>query len=209
MLRLALLGSVAFVALNTMTITAFAEAGDWLIRARALGVHPVESGDQTVIGGDLDISNNYVPELDFTYFITDHIAAELILGTTSHDVVAVDTTLGDVPLGDVQLLPPTLTAQYHFTPDAKVSPYVGAGINYTFMFDADAAGGAVTDLHFDDAFGFALQAGADIKVGEKWFLNVDVKKIFLKTDAHANLGAIESRVTLDPWLFGVGFGRKF
>ncbi len=208
MRRIALLLGAALLALTSMTSVTFADAGDWLIRLRGVAVNPVESADITVIGGDLDVDNNFVPELDFTYFFTDNVAAELILATTKHDLVATDTTLGDVPLGDVRLLPPTLLLQYHPIPDGAVSPYVGAGINLTLMFNEDAAGGAVTDLKVDNAFGFALQAGADIKINDDWFINVDVKKVFLKTDASINLGAIEAKVKLNPWIFGFGFGRR-
>ena len=44
-------------------------------------------------------ANDYVPELDFTYFFTDHIAVELILATTHHDMDLGNTTAGDVDPG--------------------------------------------------------------------------------------------------------------
>jgi outer membrane protein len=36
-------------------------------------------------------------------------------------------------LGSVDLLPPTLTLQWHFMPDQSFDPYVGAGVNYTYF----------------------------------------------------------------------------
>ncbi|HBT36893.1 MAG TPA: OmpW family protein, partial [Hyphomonas sp.] len=55
-----------------------------MVRGRVIGVLPDESGDLSVAGsrlaGDVDISDQYVPELDITYFFTKNIAAELILG---------------------------------------------------------------------------------------------------------------------------------
>lgn len=101
----------------TAAAPAFAGQGDWLIRLRAIDVMPNESADIDPIGGDVDIDNSIVPELDITYFFQDQWAVELILGVTPHDVAAVDTGAGDVDLGDVALLPPTLTVQYHFNPD--------------------------------------------------------------------------------------------
>jgi outer membrane protein len=181
----------------------------WQVRLRGLAVVPDESAETTVINGSVDIQNDYVPELDITYFLSDNLALELILGTTKHNVVATDTDLGDVPLGDVNLLPPTLTLQYHFNPHGKFRPYIGAGVNWTMFFDEDAAGGAVTTLEFDNSFGIALQAGVDIALDEHWMLNLDVKKIWLDTTAYANNGTIVSKVTVDPWIFGVGFGYRF
>ena len=75
-----------------------AEAQDnpWMLRARVIGVLPDESGTLKVGGtklpGDVDIGDQYVPEFDITYFFNKHIAAELILGVTPHDVKAVNVT---------------------------------------------------------------------------------------------------------------------
>ncbi len=183
--------------------------GPWQVRVRGIAVVPDESATITVIGGDASIDTDYVPELDISYFFTENIALELVLATTKHSAVAVGTILGDVPLGSVHLLPPTLTLQYHFNMGGGVKPYVGAGINYTFFFDATPGGGAVTSIAYDDGFGVALQVGVDIAMGEHWMFNVDLKKIWLKTDATINGGAIEANIDVDPWIFGIGFGYRF
>ncbi|MAU41733.1 MAG: hypothetical protein CMF31_08930 [Kordiimonas sp.] len=186
------------------------QAGDLLVRARAIVVAPDESGTTPQIGGNVSIDNAVVPELDFTYFITDNIGVELILATAKHHPDVNGTTLGDVDLGGIWLLPPTLTLQYHFNPQGQISPYVGAGINYTIFYSADLpTGGVATDISYDDGFGFALQAGVDYQIDEKWSLNVDVKKLWLGTDVSVNSGGVTSDVDIDPWIFGVGFGYTF
>ena len=53
-------------------------AGDFVIRARAIGVIPRDNADNASIAGEPDVSNEYVPEHDFTYFLTDNVALELI-----------------------------------------------------------------------------------------------------------------------------------
>ena len=199
-----------FLAIMLMTdMAAAADQSPWQVRVRGIAVVPDHSADISVIGGDAHIDNDYVPELDITYFLSDHFALELILATTSHDVTAIGTALGDVPLGNVNLLPPTLTAQYHFNPHGKIRPYIGAGINWTMFFDHDPAGGAVTDLHVSNSVGFALQAGVDIALDDNWMVNFDVKKIFLDANASVNGGAITADVNINPWIFGVGFGYRF
>ncbi len=189
--------------------TAAAESGDWLVRLRGINVAPNESADIATIGGDVDIDSSIVPELDITYFLRDQWAVELILGVTPHDVMAVGTSLGDVDLGDVTLLPPTLTLQYHFNPDGQVRPYVGAGVNYTHFFNEDLpSGSALTSIDYDASFGLAAQAGVDFAIDEDWFFNVDVKYIDIDTDVTIN-GAIAADVQIDPVVFGLGFGRRF
>jgi outer membrane protein len=210
-----LLATAGAVALTGFAAPAFADAGDWQFRLRAISVSPDESADITPIGGDVDISTSVVPEFDITYFFTDNIAAELILGVTPHDVTAVGTTLGDVDLGDVTLLPPTLTLQYHFNPDGQVRPYAGVGVNYTLFFNEDLPSGTALDsIDYDPSLGFAVQAGVDYMLNERWFLNFDLKKVWINTDVTidgtTNLNAIvEADVDINPWIFGVGIGWRY
>lgn len=186
------------------------QAGDFLIRARAIGLIPDESSSISVIGGKADASNEYVPELDISYFITDNIAVELIAATTNHDVDVDGSALGaSADLADVGVLPPTLTVQYHFMPSGRISPYLGVGLNYTIFYDEEAAGGAVTSVDFENGIGYALQAGVDIAIAGNWSANLDVKKIFLNTDVKINGGAINADVDLDPWVIGIGVGYRF
>ena len=66
--------------------------------------------------------------------VTDHIGVELIAATSKHTISGVTGTTGSIgKLASTWVLPPTLTVQYHPTPEAKLRPYVGAGINYTLF----------------------------------------------------------------------------
>ncbi|MEQ9491511.1 MAG: OmpW family outer membrane protein [Alphaproteobacteria bacterium] len=185
------------------------EAGDILLRLRGIAVVPDETSTISVIGGDVDASNEYVPELDISYFLTKNIALELIAATTKHDMKADNTALGTVDLGDVGLLPPTLTLQYHFLADDRFSPYVGAGLNYMLFYNEDAPGGTVTSIDYENGLGYALQAGFDVAIEGNWSFNADVKKVFFNTDVSINNGAIAADVDLDPWILGLGVGYRF
>ena len=178
----------------------------WQVRVRGLWVVPASSST-TVFGvaSVNSISNAIVPELDINYFFTPHISTELILGTTKNSIHG----NGVSDLGSVWLLPPTLTVLYHFFPNKVISPYVGAGINYTIFYGAKS--GATQEIKYDNAFGVAFQAGVDFNINKHWSLNLDAKKIFLKTDAHVTVaGSTQTLgVTINPWLFGDGVGYKF
>ena len=176
---------------------------NWMVRGRLLGVLPQESADLS-IGGTVEIDDSVVPELDFTYFFTNNWAAELILATTPHDAKA---TAGNIDLGSVWLLPPTLTLQYHFTDFEGFKPYLGAGVNYTWFYNVDK-GPAVTSISYDESFGPVLQAGVDIPLDNNWYFNVDIKKVWITTDVRVN-GAVTGDVDINPTLIGVGFGYRF
>ena len=110
-------------------------------------------------------------------------------------------------MGRVWLLPPTHNLQYHF-PFNNITPYIGAGINYTIFYGAkdDAV-----SLGYKNNVGFSTQLGFDYKLSDKWFLNVDLKKIFLQTDVTVKGASpvVLSGVKINPFFVGVGIGSGF
>ncbi len=197
-----------FILLFLFTTNNYAQTDDytkWIVRARGIYVSP-STGDN-LDDAKVNISSTFVPELDFTYFINKNLAVELILATTKHNVdVKAD---GDkIDLGHVWLLPPTLSLQYHFY-TGKFKPYLGAGVNYTFFYGIDE-GNVVEGMDYDNAFGFSIQAGADYDLNEKWFINVDLKRLFLSTDVEVDTGEgfLPVEVDIDPFIFGVGVGYR-
>jgi len=187
------------------------EKGTWLVTARVSDVAPSESGDIYTAAGvntglDVEVSDFVVPTLGFTYFFTDNIAVEGILGTSKHEVSAKGPA-GSTRVLDTWVVPPVVTVQYHFNPKGRVSPYVGAGINAMIFYGGEDKNAFDVDL--DNGFGYALQAGVDIAVKGDWSINLDAKKVFFKTDADINNGALKSNVTLDPWVISAGVTRRF
>ncbi len=226
--------SVLFLALAAALAPSLsqAEAGDWVVRARAVSVSPNEDSSlgKTVNkniapvmspGAELSVDNNVIPELDISYYVTKNIAAELILALgTRHDVSVVGdslSTVGNQDLGSINALPPTLTAQWHFNPDQTFDPYVGAGINYTNMLDRNLrySSGPLTGVKIkvdSDSWGYVLQAGLDINLKDGWLINADVKYVTMDTTVKTNIGGnwikIDS-LDIDPWVFGIGIGKRF
>jgi outer membrane protein len=188
-----------------------AEKGDIVVRLRATNINPDEKSklDQ-YIGGEnkLEVGSNTIPELDISYYFTKNIAAELILAVGSRHDVTLNTGSSKIDLGKVNLLPPTLLAQWHFNPDQTFDPYVGAGVSYIRAMDngLDLNG---APIRIDrNSWGPALQAGMDWNLQDRWLVNVDVKKIWFDTDVKMN-GAKIDKLDIDPWVVSVGFGKKF
>ena len=177
-------------------LPATALADNWMMRVRAIDIVPDVSSSLP----GLDVSSEWVPEVDFTYFLTPNIGVELILGTARHEV-----TLGGASLGKLNHLPPTLTLQYHFQPTPTIKPYVGAGVNYTRFYNVDLAPGLSIDKN---SFGGALQAGVDIAVTKNGYINLDVKKIWIDTAVKSG-GVKLTTLDIDPVVWGVGYGFRF
>lgn len=177
--------------------------GDVLVRLRAIEIVPNDRGSGTLSDIRAGVNNAVVPELDFTYMIRDYLGVELILGTSRHQV---NSNLGR--LGGVNVLPPTLLLQYHFNHAGKVRPYIGAGLNYTYFYnDGLHVGNQGVAVH-KSSFGPALQFGVDVQVTKRFFVNVDLKKLWMHTDATLG-GQSIGRLHIDPLIVGVGVGMKF
>lgn len=215
-----LLAALAASTAALLPSAAQAEAGDWLLRARGILVAPNESSSDILPafpGEDVSVDNSFAPEVDITYMATDNIGFELIAATTKHTASGRTGTTGSLgELASTWVLPPTLTAQYHFAPEGKVRPYVGAGVNYTLFYNEKAdrdlvAAVGPTRVSLSDSFGYALQAGMDVQITDTVFLNFDIKYIDIDTTARLTTtaaGVQRTRIHLDPLVVGVGFGIK-
>jgi Outer membrane protein W len=218
---------------------AFAEQGDWVVRLRAVNINPSEdsklgrmtndawngTGSDAFYlneGAELEVKSNTIPELDISYYVTKNIALELILALGSkHDVnihknpAGPQALDGKFNLGEVNVLPPTLTAQWHFNPDQTFDPYIGAGINYTrFMDNGLKLAGAFPIRVERNSWGPALQAGFDINLKDGWMVNFDIKKVWIDTDVKMNLKDGNGyrkidKLDIDPLVIGFGIGKRF
>ncbi len=208
----------------SVTVPAWAlEAGDILVRLRGIGVIPLGDSngglrpDLTTSG--LEAQPMGVPELDFTYMVTDNIGVELILATSPHDL-DVTGALSNLNKGaEVWLLPPTLLLQYHFFSDQSVRPYIGAGVNYTITYGENASAslenalGGPTNVSINNSIGWAVQAGVDIDLDDRWFMNLDIKYVAISVDADIdtpiNGGQRDIEVDINPIIVGIGLGYRF
>jgi outer membrane protein len=216
-----------------------AEQGDWLVRLRGVVVATADESDEIdlaaggvstpLAGSGVNVDSSVIPELDVTYMLHRNWGVEVIAGIANHDVSldgpgATLAGLGftdDFKIFDSWVLPPTVTVQYHFLPDGKIRPYVGAGINYTaFLWNdatsaLEAAVGPV-DVDMDNSWNWAAQAGVDIDLSGGWYFNLDVKYIDVEGTAsllikNGPLGGSSLRVDVDvdPFLAGAGIGYRF
>ncbi|MDP5033077.1 MAG: outer membrane beta-barrel protein [Paraglaciecola sp.] len=200
------------------------EKGEILLRGGLAVVSPNDSTSNIVVasdlGVDLSIENNTQLGLTVAYFFNDRMNVEVLAATPfKHQVnFGVSDPLGTGDkLGDVTHLPPTVFVNYYFNEaTSQFQPYVGSGLNYTFIFDEkftpanDAAG--LSDLSLDNSFGLAAQVGADYLLTDKWFVNAAVRWIDIDTRARFTLNGTDGSVDdiqIDPWVYTLSLGYRF
>lgn len=183
------------------------EAGDILLKAGVTHVEP-KSNNGTVANGTvkLDIDGSTRPSFSLTYMATRHIGIELLGAFPfKHSINA--RGMGEI--GSTKHLPPTLSLQWHFLPDAALQPYVGVGLNYTTFFSTKSKGAlAGSDLSLSDSWGVAAQIGADFKLSDRWFLNADLRYIDISSTVRLN-GQDIGKTHIDPWVATIGVGYRF
>jgi outer membrane protein W/outer membrane protein OmpA-like peptidoglycan-associated protein len=198
------------------------EPGKWLFRVGLSQINPENEnldvsgvfGADTWVVVDSDVS----PTATVEYMITKNIGTELLVAWPFTHGIDLKTPGGNSRVGNVDVLPPVLSLNWHFNPNGMWRPYVGAGINYT-MFSGEETRGPIsgTRLSLDDSIGAAGQVGIDI--GEReWFLNLNVRYIDMSSDAELrgvddgeggtttlDLGSVD----LNPMIYGVHVGYRF
>ena len=209
------------------------EAGDILVRAGAITVNPkADSGsvkvDQgplagTNLGGKATMSSDTQLGLNFAYMLTNHVGIELLAVTPfEHDVKIKNTGLdaANGKLGTLKHLPPTLSVVYYpLDSKSAFQPYVGAGINYTWIYDehvgSSAQGQGFNNFKAENSWGWAAQVGMDYMINDKWMINGQVRYIDISTKATVENSALPAgtrakvNVDVDPMVYMVGIGYKF
>ncbi|HEY6941185.1 OmpW/AlkL family protein [Dokdonella sp.] len=185
---------------------AHAEQGDWQIKLGAHAVDP-KSGNGRLAGGALatDVDSAWSATVTLEYAMTPNLGVEVLAAWPfEHDV-----KLNGAKAATVKQLPPTVSLQWHFMPDAKVSPFVGLGVNYTRFFSIDETGPLDgKNLDLGDSWGLAAHAGIDVALAPRWSLTVDARWIDIDTDAKVD-GAKVGSVAIDPLVYGVAVGYRF
>ena len=230
LLRTGIFASCALAMLGANGATAGDRSGDFMIRVLGTGVitqdsvnsltldAPGASLDLRALGLDAEVSNEFIPATTLTYFLNNNLAIELFCCFAKHDIDLKDPVLGlSGEVADFWIFPPALTLQYHFTGMGGLKPYVGAGVQYIAFFDESVGNSPLggTGVDIDSAFGFVLQAGIDVEIGNGWYLNADVKKTWLDTEAQwQNVLAapglnVNADVDVDPLIVSAGIGYRF
>ena len=209
------------------------EAGDILIRAGAITVNP-EADSSSVkvdqgplagadLGGKATMSSDTQLGLNFAYMLTNHLGIELLAATPfEHDVKLKGTALSAAngKLGTLKHLPPTLSLVYYpLDPKSAFQPYVGGGINYTYIYDehvgSQAQSAGFSNFKAENSWGLAWQVGADYMLTDNIMINAQVRYIDIDTRATVENNSIAPGtrarvdVDVDPFIYMVGLGYKF
>jgi len=207
-LKLASLALATVTALGAATGALAQSAGDWTL---GVGVHTVDPKSDGGNLGELPttrIDSSTRPTITGEYFIADNLGIEVLAALPFRHAINIDGGVGKV--GSTNVLPPTVSLQYHFTsPNSKVTPFFGIGFNYTQFFHERTQGALNgTRLKLDSSWGLAAHAGVDIALTPKYALRVDARYIGIESDVSVNGGRL-GKAEISPLVYGAALVLKF
>ncbi len=132
---------------------------------------------------------------------------------------ATESGLGIGNVGRFELDVLTATAQYRFTEDGPIRPYVQAGLIHLMIGSErpspeliSALGTSDISLSISDATGWLVGAGLDVWTTENVALFGEISYAGVETNARYNVGGADLRgrsIDVDPFVYRLGVRYRF
>lgn len=201
-----------------------------LARAGIALIDPREDSDSVSLGGiefgELGVESTTVPVVNISYFITDHLAVDMLLGKPPNfDIVGSTGLLKGVPIGNIEAYPLVVMAHYYLLDSqSRWQPFAGIGFNYVVPGDtkvnpnlAPLFGAERVEVDVEDSWGLALSLGLDFIVlknvtlsAEAYYMDIEGKangKVII--DDRAFNVDMFARTSYAPVLYTVTIGYVF
>lgn len=173
---------------------------------------------ETLRRTDPDVSIERSFEQDAGYAVsvarywTPHLATELAMNRIQPDANDVMVFRGQTSTFQgphLDLTAWSATAQWHFAPDATITPYAGAGVAHV-SGDMHYARETPSDTRteFDSEFTWLANAGLSVRLTRRFAASVDAKYIAYAPDADPH-DAIFYRAELNPLILAAGVRVRF
>ncbi|WP_175744499.1 OmpW/AlkL family protein [Burkholderia multivorans] len=184
-------------------------AGSVLVSAGWMHFAPLSSGDPLTLtsAGGASV-NSAIPNtgvnagssdtlgLSATYFVTDHVAPELVFGIPStFDLEGRGALASYGTLGSAKQWSPALLLKYYFRdPQARLRPYAGVGVTRIWFtgatvtnaaFQQQALGGPTT-VSTDRSWAPVFNVGVNYAVTKRWFAGFSLSYIPVSVTARLN-----------------------
>lgn len=196
---------------------AWAAPGDdpWVVHVGGARMSTDEAVKAAVLGSplpgaDLEIAPRYAAEVEVGRYIIPTLAFSVSAGTpVRQSIVAAGSIRSLGTLGRVTYGPAAFTVHWHPLPQSPVRPYVGGGVAYLHVFNADA--GTLPGFRLRDDLGPVVQGGVEIMAGRRFGVYADAKRAWLTSSTSGSLSGlpVNGRVRLDPLVLSAGAAFRF
>jgi outer membrane protein len=171
-------------------------------------------------GSKADALGDTKPALAITYGMSERLALEFILLGLPfrHAIVGAGFAHGAGKIAEVTALAPSVLLQYRFAGrSAALQPFVGVGGTYTYYTRETGSaaltalvdiGGPPTKFALKNRLAASFQAGVQINIQPRWFVEFSVAKTLLSSVTRYSTGQTQ-HLQFDPVTATVGLGYRF
>ena len=217
--------AAATLALGAAGAHAQGAAGTWFGGIGVTHIAPnVSSGNlspPSAPGTQIDVDSDTQPTIFIGRMLTDNWSVEVPIGLGfKQSIQGAGAIAGVGQIATVRTLPITVFGQYRFfEPTQRIRPYVMLGVTYAINHDeagsatlnginpANPPGGSTT-LDVENSWGVTPGLGVTAMINERWFVDAQYAKSFLKTKTRLSTGqTIEAKV--NPNVFRLAVGMRF
>jgi outer membrane protein len=237
-------GVAIFLSCSAISAAHAQSAGQWVINAGWMHLSPQDSSQPLTVnalgssvqvpGSGATVSNADTFSLTASYFVTDHVAIEALLGVPPKLHLSGTGSLSGLgELGSARVWSPAILAQYHFgEPTARLRPYVGAGLSFVWFnnikLSAPMASGQFlysptlgtslqgpTSASLSKSFAPVINAGLTYNIDSHWSVGASVSYVWLSTKAtlttQSPLGTVSTstKVKINPIVTFLSVGYRF
>lgn len=197
-----------------LAVPVFAQTRFFDLTANAVWVDPTSNGSFEDLATPSEI--DFDPETGYgvaaNVFFGDRLSVEFAVSR-----VDLESTFSSAPFagpgGNLEMMPVTAVAQWHFAPQGFIDPYIGAGAAYVLFDDIESNGiNNIDRIEFEDNAGLAVNAGVSFRLGERFGINVDGKYVPVESNATAVVvggGETEGTVDISPIIVSAGLSLRF
>lgn len=188
-------------------------AADLELGIRHLSMSP--RGDRAFDGGELEVVSSRGFAATAEVFWTPRISTQLAATFVNPAAILFPATPppNDLDLGTFGIDTYALTARYHLAPDARFSPFAGAGAAVVLFGDLEDRFGDDVEMTFDRETALLVEGGLRYHIVDRVVLDVAVSYMPLEaTPNHVRNDTtvpLPPSVKLDPVTVSVGAAWRF
>ena len=199
--------------LLALLLAAPLRAADFELGIRHLSQWP--RGDRAFAGGELEVVSSRGFAATAEVFWTPRLSTQLAATFVNPAAFIFPTTPppNDLDLGTFGIDTYSLTARYHFAPDARFSPFAGAGGALVIFGDLEDRFGDDLEMTFDREATLLLEGGVRYHIAPRVVIDVAVSYMPLEaTPNHVRNDTnvpLPASVKLDPLTISAGAAWRF
>jgi outer membrane protein W len=207
MMRSAATSFILLLVLAAMPVAAQDHPVDWTLWGSMADLQ----GSNDLGDFKIETDSGFGIGLSANFFLSQRLSTEVAIFWLNPEATM---SFGDIQykMGETEIIPATLGLQYHFVPESRWDPYVGAGAAYVTASnfeskDLDNLGAGVIEL--DNKFSWFANAGVGYRFGKQLGVALDVRYIdYGPTSTSSATGGTED-LKLSPLVTSLGLRVRF